>query len=269
MKKILDTPISIADEYHLESSNKLISIEMPSAHQINYDEKIFELVKNSPLSLGDDDETSSAVLDSKQSKGLNLLIDGESASMALEESICSRVSTRDFSTEPISFAKLSKLLYLANGVRKTDTSRIHSRNNPSAGNLGSVEIYCFILNVTGVEPGIYHFNTVNHDLCLLNKGHFAEWMKQFAFYQQEASEPAVVIALTSNVGRLKSKYGERGYRLGLLDTGHVSQNIYLTATALGLGVFAFGGFVDEEVNRALDLDGLDQCTFLCLGVGAL
>jgi SagB-type dehydrogenase family enzyme len=73
--------------------------------------------------------------------------------------------------------------------------------------------------------------------------------------------------LTAAVGRLAAKYGPRAYRLALLDVGHVSQNIHLVATAIGLNVCATAGFIDDELDGALGLDGIDVATMLTVLVG--
>ncbi|MBX9694431.1 MAG: SagB/ThcOx family dehydrogenase, partial [Cyanobacteria bacterium] len=242
-----------------------ISMEMPVSFQVNYDPKTFELVKNAPLHIGKNEGGREPFEDA-----IALPVDAIQAQMSVEEAISKRVSARQFGKAKLPLAQLAKLLYLANAVRKNENlpdRPIYSRNAPSAGGIGSVEIYCFVLNVENVDPGIYHFDSVDHQLRALKKGDFKTWLENFVFYQSESVEPSVVFALTANVAALKSKYGERGYRLALLDTGHVSQNIYLSSTALNLNAFAFGGFVDEEINRALNLDGLDRCTLLCLAVG--
>ena len=67
----------------------------------------------------------------------------------------------------------------------------------------------------------------------------------------------------------KSKYGIRGYRLGLLDAGHVSQNINLVAGALGLAVCPSAGYIDSELNRALKIDGLATAAVMSVLVGKM
>jgi SagB-type dehydrogenase family enzyme len=47
---------------------------------------------------------------------------------------------------------------------------------------------------------------------------------------------------TAVVERSKWKYRERAYRYIYLDAGHVGQNLYLAAGALGLGECAIGAF---------------------------
>jgi len=62
------------------------------------------------------------------------------------------------------------------------------------------------------------------------------------------------------------KYGERGYRYVWLEAGHVGQNLYLIATALGLGAVAIGGFFDAEANHLAELPADEQFIYMvCIG----
>jgi len=38
-----------------------------------------------------------------------------------------------------------------------------------------------------------------------------------------------------------------------MEAGHIGQNIYLQATALGLGTVSVGAFIDDEVKRVLGI----------------
>lgn len=248
---------SLADQYHIASSNTRTAKRARKLLQLHFAPEMAELLKERPLH-------------PEGSSSLSLPRDFGSLRMTVEEAITSRRSSREFSHQPLPAGKLSRLLYLANGFRDYSDnpfSSAASRNVPSSGGLGSVEIYCFILNVAGVEPGIYHFDSRCHKLSLLKAGHFGVWLNEFALIQVEFSEAAAVLVLTSKIARLAKKYGLRSYRLALLDAGHVSQNIYLAATAMDLAVCATAGFIDSEINEALDLDGLDNCAVLTLGVG--
>ena len=100
-----------------------------------------------------------------------------------------------------------------------------------------------------------------------SRGHYASWLRELVLFQAEFAAAAVAVIVTSAFGRLTAKYGPRGYRLPLFDVGHVSQNFYLCATALGLAVCATAGFIDEAVNSALGLDGLQAGASLVLLVG--
>ena len=59
---------------------------------------------------------------------------------------------------------------------------------------------------------------------------------------------------------------QRGYRYVWLDAGHLGQNLYLVATALGLGPVGVGGFFDAELSRLLDLQAGEEALYL-VGVG--
>ena len=251
---------NLAEEFHIASANSIMSKRSRAAQTISYDDSITKLVEEAPLKISSSNHESVVSLSDLFSA------DDETDVAALRRVIEARRSGREFSEDPMTEESLRKLLYLANGVQSKSGS-FYRRNAPSAGGMGSVEIFPIVLNVAGVERGIYHFNTVSHGLSLLHAGDFSDWLRLHALFQVEFSEAAVVLVLTSAVGRLSQKYGLRGYRLALLDAGHVSQNIYLTATAMDLEVCATGGFVDGVVNRALDLDGLDRCAVLVLGVG--
>jgi SagB-type dehydrogenase family enzyme len=253
---LVPQPASPADELHLASSNTG-SARSPRAHEINYEPHVAELVRSAPLAL-------------EAERRVALPRPDEPLGMGLEEAILRRKSGRRFGREPIPAGSLARLLYLANAVRHPERGpdAVSDRNAPSGGGLGSVEIFCVALGVQGVEPGLYHFDTVCHDLALRRRGHFGTWLEAMAFSQAEWSEAGAVLVLTCAMGRLTRKYGLRGYRLGLLDAGHVSQNLQLVATALGLQACAISGFIDEELNRSLELDGLDRCAVLAIAVGA-
>ncbi len=76
----------------------------------------------------------------------------------------------------------------------------------------------------------------------------------------------VVVVVTAVRDRTMWKYGQRGYRHVLLDAGHVGQNLYLVATALGLGPVGIGGFFDGELGALLALpDDEEPFYVVCIG----
>ncbi len=68
------------------------------------------------------------------------------------------------------------------------------------------------------------------------------------------TKSAVILVLTAMIDRTRINYGERSYRYIYLDGGHVGQNLYLAAEALGLNACVIGRYYDEEINELLDLD---------------
>ncbi len=56
-----------------------------------------------------------------------------------------------------------------------------------------------------------------------------------------------------NIKGSLGKYGERGIRYALIEVGHVGQNLFLQAEALGLGAGIVGAFNDLEVSKVAGL----------------
>ena len=78
---------------------------------------------------------------------------------------------------------------------------------------------------------------------------------------------AVTFIWTAVTYRMAWRYGQRGYRYLHLDAGHVGQNLYLTAEALGLGAVAVAAFDDEAMNAACGLDGAERFVIYLAPVG--
>lgn len=254
-----DQQRSLAEDYHLAIRNHASTKRFYKNYEVNYSDWVQVLATEAPLHLD-------APLVSLPPADTALL------DLPLGDAIVRRRSARSYGTRPLATTELATLLTLANGVREAQQLSLRTvayrRYVTNSGNLGSVEIYPVVLRVEDLDPGIYHFDTVGHHLALVSQGHFESWLREAVLLQLEFAGAALVLVLTSAFGRLKAKYGPRGYKLGLLDVGHVSQNVYLIATALGLNVCSTAGFVDECLDAALGLDGLDTATSLVMAVGA-
>ncbi|MCR4397879.1 MAG: SagB/ThcOx family dehydrogenase [Firmicutes bacterium] len=191
-------------------------------------------------------------------------------SPGFEETARRRRSIRDFSGDPISLDELARLLYFSNGITgslQSGDSLIPLRASPSAGALYPIEVYPFVAAVSGIEQGVYHYEVEGHALEHLRSGSFSEDLYEYTHRQEMVRKSSVVFVMTAMFGRTKVKYGERGYRYVLLDAGHLAQNLYLESTALGLGCATVGGFLDDEVNGLLGVDGLLESAVYVAVVG--
>lgn len=52
-----------------------------------------------------------------------------------------------------------------------------------------------------------------------------------------------------------------------LDAGHIGENLYLAATSLELGACAVGALFDDELNRLLGVDGIEESAIYMAAVG--
>jgi SagB-type dehydrogenase family enzyme len=246
----------ISNTFHLASNNPVSTKRFLAGHKANYSSRVAALYQEQ----FDDPIEIEAIRLPAASHHLN---------KTLAASIVDRRSSRDFADAPMSLEEIATIAFLACGVRDGNESNAAHRNVPNSGGLGSIELSLIVQNVIGLAPGIYAYDTVRHCLRPRSQGAYGQWLLRDVFYQSEFSLCAAVFCLAVNMGRLKSKYGMRGYRLGLLDAGHVSQNINLVACALGLAVCSSAGYIDLELNRALKIDGLTTSVVLSVPVGKM
>jgi SagB-type dehydrogenase family enzyme len=172
--------------------------------------------------------------------------------MPLEEAIARRRSIRDFSPQPISQSQLSQILWATQGI--TDSLRKH-RAVPSAGATYPLEVFavCGSNSIEGIDAGIYHYNIASHSLTLHRQGEARLELARAALDEESIYQAPVDIVICAVYERTLARYGARGERYVHMEAGHAGQNIYLQATALGLGTFAIGAFYDEQVSQVLRL----------------
>ena len=172
--------------------------------------------------------------------------------MALETTIDRRKSIRYFASQPLSQSQLSQMLWAAQGT--SGTSR--SRTVPSAGATYPLEIFvvCGDNGVERLDGGIYHYDIDNHALILHYAGDVRLELARAALGQEYIYEAPLDIIICAVYERTMRSYGNRGERYVHIEVGHAGQNIYLQATALGLGTVAIGAFHDESVREVLRLD---------------
>ena len=149
----------------------------------------------------------------------------------------------------------------------SEVPRLSRRVVPSAGALYPIEMYLVALRVEGLEAGLYHYHPKNRMLDRLQTGELRSEIENAVLYPEIVSQASVVFLLAAVFQRTRFKYGERGYRFVLLDSGHIAQNIYLVSAALGLGAVAMGGYVDDDLNQLLDMNGVDESVVYAVVVG--
>jgi SagB-type dehydrogenase family enzyme len=190
-----------------------------------------------------------------------------------EEVLLGRRSARAFSGEPLALQELSSLLYYSAGVtsRETDSYGISwgFRCAPSGGALYPIDIYCVSLNVADVKEGLHAYNPNAHSLELLASGPHTAQISAATYLVETVEKSAVCILMVASFLRTKFKYGERGYRFVLLEAGHIAQNMLLVAESLGLGALPVGGYIDDQLNAMVGVDGCEQAVVYAVLIGRL
>jgi SagB-type dehydrogenase family enzyme len=194
--------------------------------------------------------------------------------MEFSDLMLTRRSLRDFVPYALSCDELSGICYYSYGITGTLHFCINGENQdqdvrsvPSAGGIYPLDLYLVLLEGSGYENGIYHYNVIEHCLELVRKGDFHEEIKILLPNQYSLDTASAIVLISAHVTKTTIKYGERGYRFVLLDAGHLMQNVYLSTTALGLGCYACGGFLDDSMSDFLGLDGLTETVLYCAVMG--
>lgn len=187
----------------------------------------------------------------------------------IEAVIAQRRSVREYHPRPLRLEELSRLLHYSGGITDRRDPTFAFRAAPSSGALFPTEIYPVVFNIRGAVAGVYHYDVQRHRLELLRAGDFRQEMFRAAVSQEMILHASMVLVLTGLFGRVHWKYVDRSYRYLLLEAGHLGQNLYLTATALGLGPCGIGAFFDDEVDRLLGIDGRDEVTVYLMAVGPI
>lgn len=179
-----------------------------------------------------------------------------------------RKTDRSFSKDALTLDKLSPLLKYSCGITHESTEYNSRRAYPSGGARYPLEIYPIIFNdVEGIHAGTYHYNVKEHALDTLSERPFSDNdIAQLVTYPWVQKSSALII-ITAVFWRSQMKYGERGYRYIMLEAGHTGQNIYLTSMALGLKCSGLGGTRDLNIEKLLDIDGVDESLVYALVVG--
>ncbi|MDI6850566.1 MAG: SagB/ThcOx family dehydrogenase [bacterium] len=170
------------------------------------------------------------------------------SNFSLEKAINERRSVRTYKDSSLTLKEVAQLLWAAQGKVKSG-----KRATPSAGATYPMEIYLIAGKVENLEPGLYKYNHDEHSLQLVKAGDLRREVSERALRQDMILKAPVTIVVSAVFGRTRARYGARAERYVYMEAGHIGQNIYLQATALGLGTVAVGAFIDEEVKRVLGI----------------
>lgn len=190
------------------------------------------------------------------------------APVDLRAAVEGRRTVRRYTGQPLSLAELSYLLWLTQGVKEVTRRPATLRNVPSAGARHAFETYLLVNRVDGLEAGLYRFAASQHALLRLEAPPaIREQVTEACFQQGQVANSAVTFLWAAVSERMTWRYVERGFRYLLLDAGHVCQNLYLAAEAVGCGVCAIAAYDDDRLNQALGLDGEDQWVVYVASLG--
>ena len=179
-----------------------------------------------------------------------------------------RRSERQFKDQSIGKEEFTALIWAVQGVVQK-IRQFYLRTAPSAGALHPLNLYAFIRKVEHFDPGLYRLNRPSTHLDLLSEQDLTDDLAEALLGQKFIRKASVNLVFTAVADRCRAKYEERAYRYIYMDAGHACQNLYLAATAMGLGCCSIGAFFDCEVDRLLRIDGETETSVYAVSIGLL
>ena len=186
----------------------------------------------------------------------------------LRVAIDRRRTISNYAHKSLTLEELAFLLWCTQGIHQTSGTFWTIRTVPSAGARHAFETYLLVNDVEGLKPGLYRYLALSHRLQQVDPDPaVAHRICDACLDQQFILRSGVTFIWTAVPYRMTWRYGERGYRDLHLDTGHVCQNLYLAAEAVGCGVCAISAFEDDIINGLLGIDGSDRFVIYLATVG--
>jgi SagB-type dehydrogenase family enzyme len=188
----------------------------------------------------------------------------------LISAVKNRESHRNFSDESLTLEELSFLLWATQGIKQVLNPATAFRVVPSAGCRHALETYLLISKVEGLDPGVYRYLPLEHQLLFEFTGeNLAKEVSAATLNQSFIGRAPIVFVWTAIPYRMEWRYDLAAHKVIALDAGHVCQNLYLAAKAIGAGTCAIAAYDQNLMDSLLRIDGEDEFTIYLAPVGKI
>jgi len=227
----------------LETDQKKNLPPLPAQKPYPADARLFDLVSPEDLSVG---------------------------TMPLIEAIRRRRTHRKYSPDPLTLEELSFLLWATQGIDTIiEDTQASKRTVPSGGGRHPFETYVLANRVEGLPPALYRYLPVEHKLVLEQEGPDLVDRVHEGMRRQYVKDSAVVLVWTAIPYRTEWRYSVVAHKVIAIDAGHVCQNLYLAAGAIGAGMCAIAAYDQAALDAALGVDGQDEFAIYAATLGKL
>jgi len=100
---------------------------------------------------------------------------------------------------------------------------------------GLVVPFLIVNAVEGVAPGAYVYRAAEHALELVRAGAFRDRASSLTLEQALGGDAAATVFFLAPLDAIRTRWGDRGYRMANLEAGIAGGRLYLAAYAQGFG----------------------------------
>jgi len=180
-------------------------------------------------------------------KELKLLEPQYEMTFPLMKAIQDRRSIRKWKEDEVSLQDLSNILWAAAGQTKEATKKAKSKRTVPSGS-NSQEIRLFVL----MKDGVYQYDEIEHRLVQ----RISKDIRSITGTQKMMQSAPLGLVLVADLTRFTSTYyknKETKQLVAWVDSGYMSQNIYLYCSAAGMSTVALGLVDRDKLSKAMDL----------------
>jgi len=159
--------------------------------------------------------------------------------MPLMEALAKRATSRAFDTRDLPADQLSSLLWAGFGVNRPDGKR----TAPSSMNKQEMEIYVLL------KSGAYVYDAAKHRLAPV----LAEDIRALGGRQEFVKDAPVTLVYVADLAKMQDAPAAQKSETAAIDTGFISQNVYLYCASEGLATGVRAWVDTETLAKRLSL----------------
>lgn len=190
----------------------------------------------------------------------------------LVDALRERRSVRQFSADPLTIDALGTIVQVAAGpvevIDHPTLGEVVLKTSPSAGARSPVELYLYSRNISGLDAGLYHYAPRRNAFERIGGAVAAPTLLAAVGDQPWLAESAGLLIYSAVLERTSWRYATaRAYRDVLIEVGHISQTVLVTASALGVGAVTATAVRDELLEQLIGVDSAAEPVFAVTALG--
>jgi SagB-type dehydrogenase family enzyme len=158
-----------------------------------------------------------------------------------------RRTTRKWKDTPVSEQDISNLLWAACGITKSKYGNVKSkRTAPSACNSQEIRVYIIM------KKGVFLYNEENHELIKI----ISKDVRENIGTQKMMKSAPMGLVFVADLSRMKSPFlrSKEAQRFcAWVDTGYISQSVYLYCAASSLGTVVLSLVDRDKLHKLMKL----------------